>query len=395
MLAKHHVMARSILEVVCCGVLCCVPLVAGALGFESKGSRRVELREPRAWPAAPSTIDEALDYAKAVEGYLNDHFYGRVALIRINSLLHLAVGDSCGPEVCVGENGWLFLKRNSDVLDEHRGLQRLGREELEAWVAEYARRRGWLQRRGVQLYLAIVPNKHSIYPEHLPGRYSRAGASVTDQLLGELRREGVGGILDLRPVVLQRKSSDLVFPRTNTHWTDAGSFVACQAIMGALRQAFPSIPVLSGDDLVFERQLRGGDLARLIALEDILVEPLKVASVRTSRVVSQSGDYREDGCQVRTDRPDLPKALFLCDSFVGGGYARKFLQEGFSESVYLHHRGMVRLPVDAVQTFVPDVVVYTVVERLIPYSLHPFDSMVAEANAASQDTRRLGKDRQD
>jgi len=77
--------------------------------------------------------------------------------------------------------------------------------------------------------------------------------------------------------------------------------------------------------------------------------------------------FRTDGVIVETTRETAPAALVLCDSFVGGAN-EKFLQESFSKTIFLHHQRMSFDPV-MVEKFSPDLVIYVVVERLIPFTL--------------------------
>ena len=159
------------LEVVGFIAVCSAPLVLSICGVDGSSSR-VELRKPRAPPVSPRTLTQVLDYPSRLEAYVNDHFGGRPQLIELNSLARLTVGASGSPEVVVGSSGWLFLRRARGVLDRHRGLRPFTEAELDGWVQEYERRRQWLELRGIGLYFAVVPNKHTIYGEHLPLRYN-------------------------------------------------------------------------------------------------------------------------------------------------------------------------------------------------------------------------------
>ncbi len=347
--------------------ICALPLILTMIGVDGSQSR-VELREPTKLPEPPKSIRRIKKYIPKLEAYVNDHFGGRPELIRLNSLLKLSMGVSGSPEVVVGRDGWLFLRRNGDVLDKHRGIVKSTEEELEEWVQEYERRREWLASMGIPLYFFIVPNKHTIYSEYLPARFQPFATTLTDQIVEALRKNNVPGVVDLRGILHTAKNRMQVFTKVETHWSDRGAFEGYKKLVKKIRIQFPRIHSLKDEDIHYAKVHSKGDLSRLIGLANDLKEWISIAEVENTSVSKIKGEhYRTTGVTVQSTQIDSPSALFLCDSFVGD-VQKKFWQESFKWSHYCLHQGMA-LPTDMITKLSPDMVIYIVVERLIPLRL--------------------------
>jgi alginate O-acetyltransferase complex protein AlgJ len=359
---------RHVFEMVVFMAVCAAPLALSICGVSDSSSTLELKRTSATLPSPPRTAVQIAMFPSRMGAYVNNHFGGRSQLIQLNSLTRLALGGSGSPDVTVGRNGWLFLQRDSDVLDKHRGLRTFPEAKLERWVQEYERRRLWLADRGIGMVFVVIPNKHSVYAEHVPRRYSRTGLTPTDQLTKALRDHGVPNIVDLRHVLRLEKGRDLVYWKTDTHWTDRGAFVGYQKIIDALLPEFPTTHRLAKSDLAYSELTAGGDLSRLLGLRNVVTETVLAARVTNSSVVAVEGEgFRKGGLSVRTTRQASPAALVFCDSFVGG-VCGKYLQESFSRTLFVDHRKMHFDPT-VIENMSPDVVIYAVVERLIPFQL--------------------------
>jgi hypothetical protein len=159
-----------------------------------------------------------------------------------------------------------------------------------------------------------------------------------------------------------------LYQNLDTHWNHRGAFIAYQAMIEMLRPEFPTIVSLPASALKYEPIERDTDLARLLGLNKTLRQTIDQASVQDSHVIETRGTgYRTGGVWAKTRHSDAPRAVILCDSFVGV-WAVDFLQESFSESFIVYHQGMKYFP-DIIEQYKPDVVIYAVTERLIPFVL--------------------------
>lgn len=352
-------------------VLAC-PLIAAGLGLEPAGRIGGENRALAKPPAASLLVSDPAAYAAGLVAAFNDNFPLRETLIRTGNRLRLAVfGESPVPGVVVGRDGWLFYSMER-ALDDYLNVLPLPDAIQDAMVRVLAERRDRLAARGIAFYVVVAPDKHSVYPEFLPGRIRPLRPrSRLDILAGRLPAAGIE-VVDLRPDLLKAKSVRRAYWKTDTHWNAWGAFAAASRIVDVLRRRFPDMPPLrEADYRVEEAETPGGDLAGMLLLPDILretdirmipVDPGAAPKVTRSTVERSSPGLadRPGRVTVVTETGDirLPRALFFRDSFCTAMIP--FLAGRFQRAVFVwsnaHHP-------DIVAAEKPDVVVFELVER--------------------------------
>jgi alginate O-acetyltransferase complex protein AlgJ len=136
------------------------------------------------------------------------------------------------PGVLIGSNDWLFTTEEftffpDAIEDEQRTLDII--KSVDARLTQ----------QGIELVVAVVPDKSRVYPEQL-GRYSRP-PYVADRLTRFLAALDDAGIPAprLEPALLDRKGTAGVFLHTDTHWTPLGADAA------AARIAELALPLIS------------------------------------------------------------------------------------------------------------------------------------------------------
>jgi len=166
-----------------------------------------------------------------------------------------------GPRVRQGCAGWLFL---ADELEPQAG----GAAHAAARAAIVQHLKADLASRGVQLLVAVVPDKTRTVPDQLCGlRRSAEMSQRVDGWLAQLTQAGVPA-LTVEPAL--KPLSDGAFLRTDTHWSEAGAQAAAQAV--ATRLAALGFQTDSPQHFVVktaEPSLRAGDLVRLAGLDSL------------------------------------------------------------------------------------------------------------------------------
>jgi hypothetical protein len=352
-------------------VLAC-PLAAAALGLSPAGGDGDENRTLAQTPPPGLLVEDPAAYAAALRAAYADRFPLRQTLIRTGNRLRLAVfGESPVPGVVVGRDGWLFYSLEN-TLDEYLNLMNLP-ESLQADMERILiERRDRLAARGIAFLVVVAPEKHSIYPEELPGFiHPLRPRSRLDILAERLTAAGVE-VADLRPALLQAKAVRRAYWKTDTHWNDWGAFSAAARIVDVLRRRFPAMtPLDAADYRVEEVEVPGGDLARLLLMPDILREtdirmvprdpqpPGVAARFGAVRPYPDPANHPERAMvTAETGDTRLPKALFFRDSFSTAMIP--FLAGHFQSATFIwnhaYHPGVVAAEK-------PDVVVLEVVER--------------------------------
>jgi alginate O-acetyltransferase complex protein AlgJ len=278
-----------------------------------------------------------------------------------------------------GKDGWLFLDRDTNrLLDQHTGALTLTEDQLRAWQRVLENRIAWLGRRGIPYLFQVAPNPHVVYEDKLPDGVRTSPGRPLMQLTEHLERSGSEARL-LYPVdELIRHRDRAVYPRTATHWSELGAFIAYEQLMDGMT------------DLGLERRLEMDDV-------DWVPVPLPGDLGNKLKPVEQSefvfGDIRDqrarlvlDNRVVRTGRrvefeaPGLSRTCLV----VADSYAVRvvpFLAESFGRLVFGH---VSTLDYELVEEVRPDVVVTIISERFlieVPEDLHPGAPTLRELEA--------------
>jgi hypothetical protein len=336
------------------------------LGGPEIGDNRVLAPPPR-WVG----FSRLRDLAKATDAYIEDHFGLRRQLVRWNSLLRYKLGVSSTSKVVIGEDGWLFYA-GEKVLEQHTGQNVFTPAELERWVAVMTANRDWLARRGIPSIIMIAPDKSTIYPEKLPA-YPRPPGRTTraDQLAARLKGTDLVLVDPRQALVAAKARPPRPYFEGDSHWTQAGAFVAYRQLMERVQEKFPAaVPALPED---YDRALARAtsDQAFLLALEDDLTYAAERWTRRSShqiRTVTRNpiaGDIWVWPVRfVENDLKDRPRVLIFGDSFTDYVLGPTFLYETFRDPVYTHHNGGL-FDFRLVDEAKPDLVIVQLAERYL------------------------------
>jgi len=234
----------------------------------------------------------------------------------------------------------------------------------------------------------MVPNKSTIYPEYLPsGLHQIRPQSRLDQLLDYLRTRSTFRILDLRPALVAAKSGGRLYHKTDSHWNDAGAFVAYRQILRELGRIYPVLhPRPLSDFFVKNETTPGGDLAIMLGFPDILKEEQVILEPRTGPRAVISEPSRKISPWVMRSATESPvaaplKVLMLRDSF--GHELMNFLSEHFARIVY-HWDVRFIFDTSLIEREKPDIVIEEMVERfLLGSTPEPLDQNRAPASLES------------
>lgn len=198
----------------------------------------------------------------ALEKQLDQKLPARTALITVaNGVRYLFTGSG-GEQVRTGKDGWLFLtdELRFDVGgDAHLKV----RAELLGAAARS------LDRQGVKLIVALVPDKARLYSNRLASRhYPDYNSSRYQDALSALRMQGVTAV-DLQQSLARAAVQEEVYYRTDTHWNQAGAQIAAQAVARTVQQLGINLENTTFSSTNSSAPVeRSGDLIRLMGLED-------------------------------------------------------------------------------------------------------------------------------
>ena len=222
------------------------------------------------------------DFSRDFEAWLCDHFAFREDFVRANALLNYRLlHTSVNEDVVAGKGDWLYYVES---VPDYTGEGRLTEDELTV-ITDNLRAMGeTLEENGAKLYVAIVPNKSSVYPEYMPDRYPHRGDEGNIALLRDACAELPLTWIDLATPLMEAAEQDLIYCHTDTHWNDLGASLAARVVLEGMGREAADTHVVGSEDF------RDGDLARLMGLAGVLEESVPV-------VVSDAGLSRQDFSQ--------------------------------------------------------------------------------------------------
>lgn len=208
------------------------------------------------------------DYPKQIEDYINDHAAFRSQFLSLNAGINLALFRSVdNPTVIRGKENWYFFNAGASV-EDYRGQNLLSETEQITFASKVLETSRYFKALGVDFVVLLAPNKEQIYSEYMPDDYTRlAELTRYDQLV-----QALGELTDV-PVIAPKSyylenRDRLWYFKTDTHWNEAGAFVAEQMLIEALGGS--PVPIESLD---VQYDYRGpGDLALLFHMPDCFLE---------------------------------------------------------------------------------------------------------------------------
>lgn len=220
---------------------CLLSLTAAWLILPDAEISAAENRKLSTW--AELDIDSWGVLTSQFERYVADQFGARDWLVKQHFRWKKRFGQENQENVFAGAGDWLFLAQKG-LLAFHRNDQLFPSSHLASWKVFLDERRAQLAAIGSRYYLLVAPDKHSIYPEHLPGWAQPVDElSNTRQLLRYVDENGVFG-LDLTAALLASKNSGQLYFYSDTHWNTYGAGVAYRAVLDWIR-VFEGWPVIA------------------------------------------------------------------------------------------------------------------------------------------------------
>ncbi|MAO09189.1 MAG: hypothetical protein CL596_10800 [Alteromonas sp.] len=267
-------------------------------------------------------------------------------------------------KVLEGDDDYLFLGDDfSMAFSESKGYDLFRGGHFKLMDKQVFSKQRWLKERGIAYYIAIAPNKLTIYDEKIP---IRKGTDTTKrvQTVNYFNSKGFS-IIDLSDTLIKQKEKGLYF-KTDTHWNELGAYYAYCQLLTAIKKDFPQVRMLSEADFTVEPlKYTRRDLARMLRTQRREEAPvLHIKSPKGKKVASElciPDFYNQDPLRYEyryKSNVNNLKILVLGDSF--GTWWQKFLKESFGEVVIIRQN---RFEARIIEQEQPDIVVNEYVER--------------------------------
>lgn len=342
----------------------------------------IENRNPSKAPVWSWQRDSIKNYFSQFDSYFNDTFSFRNKLIGFYSLIHFKVGVSIFPKkAIIGKNGFVFIGNDlNKVIDQVTGKNLFTKPELRSWNDAFVERKKYLEQLNIQYYVAVAPDKHSIYPEYLPDFIS---VSVNNRLQQVVDSKPDFNLINLKPGLLSAKKEwgDLLYHKTDSHWSYIGAYVAYIDMINTLNIEFKEIkPIkLEKDNFNIVDFKQGGGNVHMLNISSN-VDDFNIQLVKTDNwdkdIIKTSFDgdtlpfnylqfitVNEQAIVYNNHKPYT--LLLLKDSF--SEVMSPFLNQSFGKIIYCHYNQAEGIELtQLIEKHKPDIVITEFVQRMLP-----------------------------
>lgn len=256
--------------------------------------------------------------------YIGDHIAFRHEMITLNSKLNSTLFSVVTNEdVVQGRDGWLYY---SDTLPDYQGTERMSARQCYAAGKTLQLLQEYCEGQGAAFLFTIAPNKNSLYPEYMPGRYvssEEEGNAV--RLVSVLEQLEVNYADLFAPILAQE---EVLYYRTDSHWNDRGAALAgdvlCEALGRRTEPFYPGPYAMTGT--------HRGDLYEMAYPAGTLLEENAVFE-RAFTFEYAEGYRSPEDITIRTSSSAASGSLLMFrDSF--GNALHPFLAEAFGSACF-------------------------------------------------------------
>lgn len=273
------------------------------------------------------------------------------------------------PTYTYGRDGYVFFNMpNEDVNSSY----------IKLFAGFISRMEKYLTEEEISFLYCINPNKTQVYSEYLP-----KGANLTFERQGLIKKYldmyNVNYIDNTDILIDASKETDVFDKKYDAgHWNENGAYIGINNILTHLSTTFSNIPVNTPSDYnIYEVVHEKLPLSNLVINEPSVyyernnAEAVDVTAEDTDIILDEN--YRDYSHYINPAHPELPKILVFRGSYFLG--KEKFMNESFSESIFVHSYYNIFNLKYYVEKFNPDIVLFESVEYATINKYFPKDML--------------------
>ena len=300
------------------------------------------------------------------------------------NLLHRAKTS----KVEIGNEGFLYL---SDEGNLNMETERAGDfiAKLPGYAAAQQSMSDRLKQRGIDYVFMITPGKPSVYPEYVASRKKVQGETIGDAMYEYLAENTDVHVFWPKKLLIDQKDNpdgELIYLKTDTHWTTYGRNIAYRDFIAALNKWGVADAVTAEVRFYKEPEPFVGDLSNMMGPVTFSGKRLEEESFTDWQVVSpaakpvEQGERYEEFKKLLVDKkvynPELcamyhndnaPKrSVMICGDSMIGICLLPELAESFSDLAFIWSY---RVDKDFIDLIQPDLIISQYGERELPLRL--------------------------
>lgn len=185
------------------------------------------------------------DFAEQMDKYINDRIGLREYALKIYSRINLFDRINLKSNVITGQNGWLFLNNESDVVTYFQRVDTFTSKKLNAIKVLIEDNIKFCQDNGIDFILVIPPNKSTVYPEYYNKYIYKKPGKDNYLILKEYITQNFPNEHIIMPYdELVNSNHPVSYFSTDTHWNSIGAFTTYKLLEKKIKQIEPKYPLL-------------------------------------------------------------------------------------------------------------------------------------------------------
>jgi hypothetical protein len=240
------------------------------------------------------------------------------------------------------------------------GRQLLTESQLDSWQRLLENRVAWLERRKAAYFFMVAPVPHVVFPDKLPEPGAIGADRPALQLLRHLEGERSYARVIYPIEQLTTRRNELVYTKTNSHWTDWGAFLAYRQLAAALATSVP-VRMIEEAEIKCAQFEAAGDLGVKLTPQEASPHLMTFVKSPGAKVIDDNGVFNQ-GRRAEYICPEAPELTCLVLGTSSSLSLVHLLAESFRRLVFAN---ISSLDYSLVEEVEPDVVVTIFGERFM------------------------------
>ncbi len=314
-----------------------------------------------------------------ITSWFRDSYGFRSMMIRqysgmMRKLIPVNNSDKC----VLGKDGRLFLGNSDEaVIDGFQNKIFYSSSDIDHLVKRFSERRRLAEDIGADYFVIFAPNKHSVYPEFLPDYILQGiqkSGNLFDDTAKSLVEKGIN-VTNMKHFFEKEytKEHELLYHKTDTHWSALGAYFGYQRLMENIRSRHPEIRVMEMPVFKKSSNKEGYDLVDICGFQGQDQDDFKMNYSLPMKNITTTESLLDNKIQV-FENPDALNSItvmIMRDSFGIG--LRPYLLFTFKRLVFIHHVAESKPGADyksLTMKYKPDIVIDEYVERMVNTMLY-------------------------
>jgi hypothetical protein len=273
-------------------------------------------------------------------------------------------------EIVLGTDNWCFM---GDTYTElYKGDLLFSRSQQDSILEIWKLRTSYFDSLNIPVHWVIGPMKNQIYSDKMPFNIVKGtGKTRFDEVKERIITEFPSLMIDPTDTFKNAKKTQKLYYKSDNHWNLTSGRLVSEMVLDAIRKDRPSwiIPQLPKYEWK-DSTITWGNLKASIGIEDLVDRDIfPVLTSTKAKQVTSIGypvtpgfgyDYLYEQRYKNTTDTSAPRILIIRDSYAF--QMAPFLNECFSETLYIFDAWQYKQNKSIVESYKPDVVLFVSVE---------------------------------